>query len=158
ARADGMQQTFSVHCQPEASAVAALAVRLAPRPIGAVVWRMGGDEGRELPAVLETRSPAAGESSGDEAVYRLLLPRPRASAFAVLGECSAPGTDHRVTLAWLPEANTQSGQVEIHSADGSRLAIQADEVQPLPPSAAVNDRFTTLRARYHYDAGRRAKI
>src|SRR5439155_2048347 len=75
----GVQETISVHCKPESSAVGSLLVRLAPRPSGDVKWRLGGEDTRELPAVLESHPPATGSS--DAAVYRLLLPRPQSSAF-----------------------------------------------------------------------------
>jgi hypothetical protein len=151
---DRIEQDVAVRCQPDASAVGSLVVRLTPRPRGDVAWRLAGEGGRELPAALEGSVAA----NSDEAIYRLMLPRPQSSAFEVTGHWSAaPAAGDELSLAWLPEATRQTGQAEIHSLDGG-LQIQAKGVQPLPRPPAPNEAFTTLRGRYQYEAGRQARI
>ena len=146
-----IHQTVAIACQPEGAAVHSLLVRLAPRPAGKVAWRLSSEDGRELHADLQIGpAPAA----GDEAVYRVALGRARTAPFELRGELSAASDE--VNLAFLPEAGSQTGLVEVYAADGSSPAISASEVQPLP--ATADERFGTLRARYGYDAGRRASI
>ena len=62
-----------------------------------------------------------------------------------------------VVLASLPEAHQQTGIVEIHSLDRG-IMIRTNDVQPLPRPPSYDDRITTLRGRYRYEAGRRGRI
>jgi hypothetical protein len=102
-----LAHTIGIRCQPEASAVGSLVVRLAPRPRGEVTWRLAGEDTREVAAVLEGQGVG---SAADEAVYRLLLPRPQTTGFEVAGSWSSPmSSSSEITLASLPEATRQTG-------------------------------------------------
>ena len=154
-RGGSLAHTVKVRCEPEISAVGSIAVRLSPRPRGDVVWRMGGQDSRELQAVVE--SPGGGSSTGDDVVHRVLLRAPQTTAFELIGQWHEPSTSSEVSLATVPEATRQTGLVEIHSEDGGVL-VDAKGVQPLPRPPLSDDGLTTLRARYRYEAGRQGKI
>jgi hypothetical protein len=151
-----LRQTASIRCQPEAAAVGSLLVRLAPPPPGAVSWRIAGEESREIQATL-VNSEQAG--APEAATYRLTLLRPRSSPFEVLGEWpSGLAAEGDIVLAWLPEATAQTNLIEVHFQEGARFSIQAEEIQALPLPHDASDRFTSLRARYRYEAARRARL
>jgi hypothetical protein len=150
----GSEQTVSVRCQPEATAVGMVVVRLSPRPRGAVSWRLALDETRELEATVEESSALT--PVVDEAVYRLLLPRSVNSPFEISGRWSVPGSGP-VSLAWLPEANQQTAVVEVHSTVGP-LEIETHEVRPLPRPGMLGAGSTTLQARYSYETGQQAYL
>ena len=149
----GFRETIAIRCQPEAAAVPSLLVRLTPKPAGPVSWRIAGEELREL-------SAAAVESpSSEEVAYRITLARRRTTPFELRGEMAGalgPGRD--VCVAWLPEATSQTGLVEVSSLGGEGLAIDAASAERLPARTASDERFTPLAARFRYDAGRRVRI
>jgi hypothetical protein len=151
-----LRQTASIRCQPEAAAVGSLLVRLAPPPPAAVSWRIAGEDSQEIQATL-VNSEQTGAS--EAATYRLTLLRPRSSPFEVLGEWpSGLAAEGDIVLAWLPEATAQTNLIEVHFQDGARFSIQAEEIQALPLPHDASDRFTSLRARYRYEAARRARL
>ncbi len=149
-------QSISIRCQPEASAVGSVVVRLAPRPRGEVSWRLAGDDTREVAVVVEGQG--AGTTTADGVVYRLVLPRPQTTAFEIVGRWSAAiSSSSEVSLASLPEATRQTGIVEVHAPDGEAL-LRTSEVQPLPRPQRADKLFTTLRGRFQYEAGRRNQV
>jgi hypothetical protein len=160
ARAEREQarQTVSIRCQPQASAVQSLLVRLAPRPLGDITWRLVGEEARGLTAAPVVE---AGLTSGDDAIYRLTLARPRGMPFEVRGEmAAAPSAEggHELSVAWLPEASSQTGLVEVFADQGGRYSVVSREMERLPAGAGAAERFTPLLARFRYEAGRRASL
>ncbi len=158
AQRDHVRQTVSIRCQPQAAVVQSLLVRLAPRPVGGVSWRLVGEETRELTHAPVVEPAVAG---GDDAVYRLTLARPRSSPFEVRGELTAAGSangGHEVSVAWLPEASAQVGLIEVDAPQGGALSVTGREVERLPAPARVPERFTPLVARFRYEAGRRAGV
>jgi hypothetical protein len=149
-----IEQTVTIHCQPETSNVAAITVRVAPRPRGEVMWRLAGDEAREISALLE-ESPSAGIGAGD-AVYRLLLPRPYSTPFNIVGQWSNhQSASDELSLVFVPSAIRQTGLVEIAAPDCD-VFVRSQELQAMPTLG--QEQSSALCGRYRYEAGRRSKL
>jgi hypothetical protein len=150
-----IEETATIHCQPETSTVASIVVRVAPRPHGEVTWRLAGDEMREIPALLED-SPAM-TVGAEDAVYRLLLPRPYSSPFDVVGQWSShQSATNALSLVFVPSAIRQTGLIEI-TAESGDVFVRAEELQAIP-SPQGNQQYAPLYARFRYEAGRRSKV
>ncbi len=116
------------HCQPEASAVASVLVRLTSAPAGEVTWHLTGEVLRELPATVEA-DPVA--DSPQERLFRVLLPRPQPQRSTSSAMEQALPAELALSLATLPEATGQLGLLEVHSPT-SRVAIRTTDLRPLP--------------------------
>jgi hypothetical protein len=149
-----IEETVSIHCQPETSNVASVVVRVTPRPLGEVTWRLASEESREIPALMDD-SPLTGVAAED-AIYRLLLPRPYSTPFEIIGQWSTHQSSRDdVSLVFLPAAIRQTGFVEVAAPDGD-IFVRSQELQAVPSFG--NERSTALCGRYRYEAGRRSKL
>jgi hypothetical protein len=150
----GLRQTARLRCIPAGTAVARMSVRLSPPPQEAVQWRIRGEEGRELTAQLRD-APVAEE--GREAVYELLLARPRQAPFEMEATWSVPGIDpagsYPVVLAAFQEAETQTGSLEVYAPQELPLVVRGQRLRPAPISSLdESDDSQLLRASYRYAA------
>lgn len=141
----------SIHCRPDISAVDSVLVGMSPPPKSEVSWRLAGESLRELPAVLESRTPTV--DSG-EIFYRVLLPRAQTLPFELLGDWtnSSSGFVSSIALITLPEAIRPQGLLQVHSPN-NRIVTQISGLAPLP-LASMADEVGMLRGCYRYEANR----
>lgn len=149
-----IEQTATIHCQPEISNVAAITVRVTPRPRGEVLWRLAGEETREIAAIPE-ESPVAG-AGADDAVYRLVLPRAFNTPFDIVGQWSShQSASDELSLVLVPSAIRQTGLVEIVAPDRD-IFVRSQDLQALP--TLNHEQSSELCGRYRYEAGRRGRL
>lgn len=152
------QQSLRLRCVPESTPVGRILVRLAPRPAGAITWRLVGEDPRELDV---TPPPAAGSAAqnDNESAYQLTLPRPRTAPFELQADWTSSGAGATsLNLATIPDSVAQTGLVTVRSMDDAALHIESDGVESLPVVEDNPARFSSLRGRFAYRPGRRASI
>lgn len=152
------QQALKLRCVPESTPVGRIVVRLAPRPAGAITWRLAGEDPRELDVSPLPASDTAALID-NESAYQLTLSQPRSAPFEIQADWTSSGADSTsLNLATIPESVAQSGLVTVRSLDGASLDIESEGVESLPVVEDNPARFSSLRGRFAYRPGRRAGI
>jgi len=152
-------ESYRIVCTPEATPVAQLRVQLSEARPADVIWQFVGETNVVLPAKRIADPRIAGGPVRPGETWEIDLGRPQAASFEIRGQRTTPGPEKlTVSLATLPAAVAHDGRLTIRSLDGTRLAITASGVKPVPCDPAPPGSYPTSRACYGFDASRNARV
>ncbi len=142
-----IHQHYTIHCEPQAGAVARVRVRVAGGDKTPIEWSAESESGTEQISARLVPSDGPPDSETWELGFRT----PRLSAFTLHGHrrdrLSAITT---IPLASVLEASSQSGSLSIAAADGSAFSIQGRGLRPVSPQRPPGP-LPTSRAHYRYN-------
>lgn len=151
-----LEESYRVRCTPESAPVERLLVYFSCRRDAPVRWSLAGGPGPSLDARRwspEERS-AAGLGPSEEA-WELVLRRPTGEAFVIEGtRRSGLDAQQGLSLAALPEASGQQGNVVVRSAGPQDLRIKNQLLAPIPLAGNGSHKAPPVRASFRYDPQR----
>jgi len=151
--AETMRESYRFRCTPQSSHVDHLLIHFSHARGVPPQWSCGSEEGQPVPASRLT--PAEQTSAGmgpDGETWKIsLLPtcdQPfeiRATRTVNLPRRMA------ISLAALPEANSQTATLVVRAAEATPLRIDAGRLQRIPTEPAPSGQYQTARATFHYE-------
>ena len=164
-----LREKFSLRCAAESDRIDRVLVRLFPRRDATVRWTMVCGAGVPPARAAETAAPqdvsarrwskeeqaAAGVDPSLE-TWELTLRRPLGDAFEICGVREVPiaGLPVFVSLASLPEATAQRGEVTIRSLRPGGLSVENRRLKAILPEPPPAGQVQTIRDAYRYDPAR----
>lgn len=151
---------YRIVCTPDASPVTQLRVHLSEVRQGDLPWQFIGDGNAILDAHrvnIEQDAPSGLHRTGE--VWDITLRKPQATPFEVRAQrTTRSATALNASLATLPAAVSHEGRLMIRSMDGTRLAVKASAVKPIPVELPPPGSYPTSRASYRFDASHKARV
>ncbi len=164
-----LHEKFSLRCAAELDRVDQVLVRLFPRRDATVRWTIICGAGVPPAQAAETAAPqdvsarqwskekqAADGVDPSLETWELTLRRPLGDAFEICGVREVPiaGLPVFVSLASLPEATAQRGEVTIRSSRPGGLSVENRRLKVILPEPPPAGQVQTIRGAYRYDPAR----
>ncbi len=156
--AQTLSESYTIGVTPAAAPISQLLVQFAQPRDAALAWSLTSEPSGAVSAVRlsEQQTVEAGLPS-DAEVWRLALQRPHAAPFELVARRSAPLEKRQtVSLASLPEARGQTGQLRIWAPAGVPLEVVNRQLNPTPPAARGPVAARGQEAIFRFDPARDA--
>ncbi len=157
-----LREDYVIRCLPEATSLARVLVRLDPARSDALVWRLADEEAGELSARRLTDGEQMEGTLGAGEVWEITLQRPSNQPFELVASRSSnlrPGdAPLALALASLPEADSQTGQIDLYTTNGVLLWMEPSGLKPLTPPPLSAGQTSSRRATFRYSPAQEQRL
>ncbi|MCO6454290.1 MAG: hypothetical protein J5I93_03155 [Pirellulaceae bacterium] len=154
-QAAALEETYRLTCQPRSGEVQQWQVELSVRRESPVQWSVEGREADWLTArrLNADQSERAGET------WLLELREPTTERIELRGRRTTPlEGPAELSLASVPAAGSQTGELEISSADGRAVQVEQQQMVRLPTARTPGNAYSATRARLRYEPSRGGQV
>ena len=149
---DRLSESYSIRCQPEASRVDRLLIAFSQTREQPVDFRLAGDSTPLSSERLSSAEQSARGLASAGEVWLVHLPQAIDGPFELRATRNVPFADGiAAALISVPEADSQQAAIEITATREPPLIRHADRLEPIPLKVPPADRYSDLRAAFHYD-------
>ena len=148
-----VREKSAFHYIPQAGHVDRVLVRFSSRRDESPRWKIVGD-GAGL-ALARRWTDAEQTTAGVEKTmetWELTLRRPQDGPFEIVASRETPvAAASIISLASMPEADSQQGIVSVRSVDGAVFRLESSHMKPMLPESPSDGRPQTVRGKFEYD-------
>ncbi|HTN75167.1 MAG TPA: hypothetical protein VL096_07970, partial [Pirellulaceae bacterium] len=157
-----LSELCRIRCVPEATPVARVLVQFSPSGAVSPSWQLDQEPAGEFTARLLTDAERRATALTDGETWEITLQRPRSAPFELTAQRtrSIPrGPEpHAVSLVSLPQADSQTGQIEVHASEGAIPSIQSFDLKPLMPEPPAYNAISTQQAVFRYTPAQEQRL
>jgi hypothetical protein len=151
-------ETYSILCRPQSSRVERVVVQFSHPRQDAPRWSLASDGESGVVARRLVDEPAEKEDIATGETWELVLKRPRSTPFEIRATRAVEmgRNPQAISLASLPEASSQQGELSIRFSPGVTVEILNHSLKPLSIDSHESprgQRSSVLRSAYRYVPG-----
>lgn len=150
---DQVEEVYRVRLQPQGAALSEVLVRFGLPLRDPSGWQFTDSEETIAAQRIESSTEIANDSGE---TWRLRWKRARTESFEITSRArSSFSAAFPVNWLSMPAAAAQTGFLEFGAENGQLLAIEAPDLEAVPPPAPAPGNSSPVRAAYRYDPSRR---
>lgn len=156
---DSLTEEYRIRCRPESSRVARVLIHLSQARKPELAWSILGQEERGTASrrFSEEEQRALGLIGGE--TWEVAFLPSRGEPFEARAQRSVPFLGKMpLSLASVPEAEGQSGELSVAAVDGTCPLIDGQSLRPLPTRRPPASRYSNTRAVYRYEPAQGAMV